>query len=956
MSSFFSSKNLQLGCAMTIALAFATMLFGIFPKVYSSFADDYTPYYEPSRERCREVKQLLDETPDWTARFGSIEEPAKCKRLYYNYNWTEVERSVVYPLEKCAEIKTKWDEGNWTARFGSTMEPADCKNLYYEMKWSSQWSPYYGLDIRISDLVTKNTICPGSSESDPNGCKLDGAVVRLEALNHWNNYVSEVVVNSGTQIDLGEALQNSPWVKFKKVPIWYKGKNYEADDGFYQLTVSKEGYGTKIGLVGIFGSTGGDLYWGRKSIGNYVWLEKNTSTENYVPQYEPSRERCREVKQLLDAHQSDWTPRFGSIEEPAKCKALYYDSGWREVSQSVVYPRTRCADIKARWDEGNWTARFGNTFDPANCKNLYYQNNWDNEPTVNYIPQYEPSRERCRLIKKMFFDPRGWTPRFGNPVEPAKCKSLYYNVDWTEVPQSVVYTPEKCAEIKARWDEGNWTPRFGDTTDPANCKNLYYQNNWNNEGLPTENYVPQYEPSRERCREVKKLLDATPNWTARFGSIEEPSKCKRLYYSYSGWREVEQSEVYPPEKCAEIKAKWDAGNWTARFGNTIEPADCKNLYYRNNWTNGNGNTSWTSQCMNTVTDLWGRYTIELLGKDGKRTADCRFVNFGYDIISGTADLIGMNEYALIFDATKKGKIRVTTHESTYYWAEFDIGGTPPCTNRVTDLSGKFSIELLGNNGQRHADCRFSEYTYDVLSGEAKLIEMNEYTLTFDSTKKGRIRVVTTAPTHYWAEFEIGNSSETSKGIPPAGYEDKVITAFDVYDNPFPDTDITVLAGQAAAELYRRAIIGGYPDGEFKGEKPVNRAELAKFFLFARYGTVDDTSNNGQFPDVLENQWYVRFVVTAAKLGIINGYPDGLFRPGNTVIRAEFLKMIAKTFDIESGLSYSYFDVTSADWFAEYAGIAQKYELFPGEDNFLAPGQEMSRYEVAVAIFQYLKNR
>ncbi len=195
-------------------------------------------------------------------------------------------------------------------------------------------------------------------------------------------------------------------------------------------------------------------------------------------------------------------------------------------------------------------------------------------------------------------------------------------------------------------------------------------------------------------------------------------------------------------------------------------------------------------------------------------------------------------------------------------------------------------------------------------------------------------------------------------IPPAGYEDTVLTNIDAYKNPFPDTDISQIWGKAAAELYRRAVIGGFPDGEFKGAKKVNRAEAAKFLLLARFGSVADASNNGHFPDVLDNQWYTKFVVTAANRGIINGYPDGTFKPADQVNTAEFLKMLSLTFGLQLNMPYVYTDVSSNDWFAPYAGIAQKYHLFPYHDSprILTPEASLSRAEVAVAIYEYLSNR
>ena len=213
---------------------------------------------------------------------------------------------------------------------------------------------------------------------------------------------------------------------------------------------------------------------------------------------------------------------------------------------------------------------------------------------------------------------------------------------------------------------------------------------------------------------------------------------------------------------------------------------------------------------------------------------------------------------------------------------------------------------------------------------------------------------------------VDDDTETSTGetvindaqkIPSAVFDDTVLTDFSMYNNPFPDIELTTLEGQASAELYRRDVIGGYPDGEFKGNNDVNRAEAAKFLLMARYGEVDEVGNNGQFSDVFDNRWYTKYVVTAADKGIISGHPDGSFQPAATVNTAEFLKMLTLTFDLQLNLKFDYTDFAGDVWFAQYAGAAQEYNLFPDRGTtVLNPAKTLTRDEVAVAIYQYLKNR
>ncbi len=408
-------------------------------------------------------------------------------------------------------------------------------------------------------------------------------------------------------------------------------------------------------------------------------------------------------------------------------------------------------------------------------------------------------------------------------------------------------------------------------------------------------------------------------------------------------------------------------------------------------------------CKNSVTDRGGRYTIHLLGSGGSEIGWCRFAgsiggNYDYEVLSGEAELIGMTEYRLTFNRNKNGRIKVKTNWPSDHWGVFDIGNTddkktPPTVNEDandidTSATGSFGsdcgfvatqpskslyhLELVNKNTkQRDGLCRVLTYRAENQGAStAKIIGMTEYSLDVSVSNGDRFTVYVEkdgeAINQY---FEVGSAtSSTPTNLaptntvipqtepPPAGYEDKVLTAINGYKNPFPDTNINELSGQAAAELYRRAVIGGYPDGEFKGYKPVNRAEAAKFLLLARFGTVADVANSGKFRDVLDGQWYTKFVVTAAVKGIINGHPDGSFKPADTVNTAEFLKMLTLTFGLEKNLSHSYADVQSTDWFAQYAGAAKKYNLFPNRTSQLLPGNELTREEVAVGIYQYLLNR
>ena len=168
-----------------------------------------------------------------------------------------------------------------------------------------------------------------------------------------------------------------------------------------------------------------------------------------------------------------------------------------------------------------------------------------------------------------------------------------------------------------------------------------------------------------------------------------------------------------------------------------------------------------------------------------------------------------------------------------------------------------------------------------------------------------------------------------------------------------DIDPLSYEGIAALYLQREGIIEGYPDGTFRGYTAVNRVEGAKMLLIAGKYEILSLVNNGRFPDVQSEEWYERYAMNAVRYGLMQGYPNGTFGPSFTVNRAEFLKMLTGAFELDQNVPFSYIDVPPNSWFAKYAGIAQKYNLFLYDQDRLFPAGLMTRDEVAWAIYQIL---
>lgn len=146
------------------------------------------------------------------------------------------------------------------------------------------------------------------------------------------------------------------------------------------------------------------------------------------------------------------------------------------------------------------------------------------------------------------------------------------------------------------------------------------------------------------------------------------------------------------------------------------------------------------------------------------------------------------------------------------------------------------------------------------------------------------------------------------------------------------------------------IFAGYADCSFKPYNPVNRAEAMKV-LITGFGKSPMTGLMSNFSDVYTGQWFYDYVLTAQKLGYVQGYPDGMFKPGNTMNRAEMLKIfinaskyVSEVYGakIQSGLCP---DVTNyGEWYLPYFQVARNHGLIDG--GYCKPNDKATRGAMA----------
>ncbi len=155
-------------------------------------------------------------------------------------------------------------------------------------------------------------------------------------------------------------------------------------------------------------------------------------------------------------------------------------------------------------------------------------------------------------------------------------------------------------------------------------------------------------------------------------------------------------------------------------------------------------------------------------------------------------------------------------------------------------------------------------------------------------------------------------------------------------------------------LAERNIISGYPDGSFKPDKPVSRVEFLKLALLASNIQLDADAPAG-FNDVDENAWYSPYLRKAKQEGWVQGYPDGSFKPEQSVNKVEGLKMIAEIRDWQMNDAYDapYTDVPKSEWYAPFVAYAKSRNYLEETGNFFIPSGSLSRAKTSEILFRAL---
>lgn len=129
---------------------------------------------------------------------------------------------------------------------------------------------------------------------------------------------------------------------------------------------------------------------------------------------------------------------------------------------------------------------------------------------------------------------------------------------------------------------------------------------------------------------------------------------------------------------------------------------------------------------------------------------------------------------------------------------------------------------------------------------------------------------------------------------------EVLESGDWTATPFNDVPATHANFDAIAYVKDEGVVQGYPDGTFRPDQPINRAEFVKIIVEAKefpLGNFAGVSQYMDFSDVEYSGWVGPYVVAARMNFIIEGYPDGTFKAANNINFVEAAKIIAISFEL-----------------------------------------------------------
>jgi hypothetical protein len=169
---------------------------------------------------------------------------------------------------------------------------------------------------------------------------------------------------------------------------------------------------------------------------------------------------------------------------------------------------------------------------------------------------------------------------------------------------------------------------------------------------------------------------------------------------------------------------------------------------------------------------------------------------------------------------------------------------------------------------------------------------------------------------------------------------------------FSDVQPTDYFHEPVRYLYCLGAISGYADNTFRPYNTTTRGQLCKIVVLAE-GFPIDITGGPHFNDVPPVNPFYGPIETAYNRGIVSGYADGTFRWGNEVTRGQLCKIVveAEGWPVKSPPKPTFSDVPTGHPFYGYIETAYERGIISGyADGTFRPGNSATRGQIARIVY------
>ena len=229
------------------------------------------------------------------------------------------------------------------------------------------------------------------------------------------------------------------------------------------------------------------------------------------------------------------------------------------------------------------------------------------------------------------------------------------------------------------------------------------------------------------------------------------------------------------------------------------------------------------------------------------------------------------------------------------------------------------------------------------------LEQGDYRITVKETKGSDRYYVTYDDTTYTYDFTVNNEGKINIDTPITCTFTNVYTKRHTAATPSKPTLNT-------GDHY--AYVMGYPDGTVRPNGSITRAEVSTilFRLLSDKTRDEYFTTESSFTDVKAGAWYNNSIATLEKAGVIvDTAKGGAFRPNEAITRAELAAMLAQFSDAKPVKGVKFSDVSSEHWAYEAIAIAAKMGWIEGyPDGTFRPDATITRAEMMTLVNRALE--